>query len=50
MQKFTALNNATLDYTGLTIDSQMAYFIPYGNDDKEFYENGVSITELFLNM
>ena len=46
-QKFSVLDNATLDYTQLNIDPKMAYFVPFGENDKESYEKGGRITELF---
>lgn len=45
--KLNTLEKGGLDFTELTIDSKMAYFVPFGSDDKEYYDGGVSITELF---
>ena len=45
--KLNSLEKGGLYFTELTIDTQMAYFVPFGNDDKVYYDEGVSITELF---
>ena len=45
--KLNTLEKGGLDFTELTIDKKMAYFVPFGSDDKEYYDAGVSITELF---
>ena len=45
--KFNALEKGNLQFVELTPDAKMAYFIPFGNTDKNAYENGISISELF---
>ena len=45
--KLNALENREFEFTELTLDSKMAYFIPFGSNNKEYYDNGVSITDLF---
>ncbi len=46
-KKLSALAENNLSFTELNIDRKMAYFIPFGNDDKEIYDKGVSISDLF---
>ena len=46
-EKFAALENGNLTFSELTLDPQMAYFVPFGDSKKESYEKGVSIAELF---
>jgi predicted helicase len=46
-EKYNSLNNGTLSFTEINLDPKMAYFIPYGDDNKAIYENGISIVELF---
>lgn len=45
--KLDSLEKGDFEFTELTMDSKMAYFVPFGSHDKEYYDNGVSITELF---
>ena len=45
--KLNTLEKGGLDFTELIIDTEMAYFVPFGSEDKKYYDNGVSITELF---
>lgn len=45
--KLDALEKGGLHFEELTIDPKMAYFIPFGSDDKKAYDKGISITELF---
>lgn len=45
--KLEVLEKGGLHFTELTLDPKMAYFIPFGSDDKEAYDNGISISELF---
>lgn len=45
--KLNTLESSNLEFTVLTLDSKMAYFIPFGSYDKEFYDKGISINELF---
>lgn len=45
--KLDSLEKGGFEFTELTLDPKMAYFIPFGSHDKEYYDNGVSITELF---
>ena len=46
-QKFNELVKGSLSFAELTLDPKMAYFIPFGNDDQEVYEKGVSVAEFF---
>lgn len=45
--KLETLAKQELSFTKLKIDPKMAYFIPFGSDDKDDYDKGVSIYELF---
>ncbi|WP_406537368.1 type ISP restriction/modification enzyme [Methanobrevibacter sp.] len=45
--KLDALEKGGLEFTKLTIDPKMAYFIPFGSYDKEYYDKGINIAELF---
>lgn len=45
--KLSCLAAGNLSFTELTVDQKMAYFIPFGDSDKGFYDKGVSIAELF---
>ena len=45
--KFSALEAGNLEFIELAMDPKMAYFVPFGDDSKNIYEQGVSITELF---
>lgn len=45
--KLSCLATGNLSFTELTMDQKMAYFIPFGDSDKGFYDKGVSIAELF---
>ncbi len=36
-----------LVFSQLKLDQKMAYFIPFGSNDKEAYDKGVSVAELF---
>lgn len=45
--KLDSLAKGNLSFTELKMDSKMAYFIPFGNGDKEAYDKGVSLAELF---
>lgn len=45
--KLEALAKGDLTFTLLKLDHKMAYFIPFGNSDKDAYDKGVSIAELF---
>ena len=45
--KLDTLEKGNLEFEEITIDSKMAYFIPFGSYDKEYYDNGISINELF---
>ncbi len=45
--KLDILAKGELAFTQLKIDPKMAYFIPFGNSDKEAYNKGVSLSELF---
>ena len=45
--KLDTLAKGELSFTELKPDKKMAYFIPFGSSDKEAYDKGISITELF---
>ena len=45
--KFEALSKGNLVFSQLKLDQKMAYFIPFGSNDKEAYDKGVSVAELF---
>lgn len=46
--KLNKLADGNLEFKELKVDSKMAYFVPFGNDiDKENYEKGISVAELF---
>jgi len=45
--KFQHLDDEDIDFKEIKLDQRMAYFVPYGNDDKELYEKGINIAELF---
>lgn len=45
--KFEALAKGNLVFSQLKLDQKMAYFIPFGDQDKAIYEKGIGITELF---
>lgn len=45
--KLDILANGELTFTQLKLDQKMAYFIPFGNKDKDAYDNGVGLSELF---
>ncbi len=46
-EKLNALAVGDFDFTELKMDRKMAYFVPFGSDDKSAYDKGVSLTELF---
>ena len=46
-EKLDTLAKGELSFVQLKIDPKMAYFIPFGSDDKDTYENGVSLIDLF---
>jgi len=45
--KLDILAKGNLTFTQLKVDQKMAYFIPFGNSDKDAYDNGVGLSELF---
>ena len=45
--KLNTLVEGNLTFTQLKMDQKMAYFIPFGSSDKDIYDKGVSIAELF---
>lgn len=45
--KLDILANGNLTFTQLKMDQKMAYFIPFGNSDKDAYDRGVGLSELF---
>lgn len=45
--KLDSLAKGNLSFSELKIDRKMAYFIPFGSEDKEVYDKGVSLAELF---
>lgn len=46
-EKLRRLDEGELQFSELTVDRRMAYFIPFGNSDKDSYEKGISIASLF---
>ncbi len=45
--KLETLAKGDLSFSELKIDSKMAYFIPFGSGDKDAYNKGISLAELF---
>lgn len=45
--KLDILAKGNLSFAELKMDPKMAYFIPFGSSDKEVYESGISVAELF---
>ena len=45
--KLDTLARGNISFSELKMDPKMAYFIPFGSSDKEAYERGVSVAELF---
>jgi predicted helicase len=45
--KFRCLERGALDFVELNLDRKMAYFVPLANGDKEIYDKGVCIADLF---
>ena len=45
--KLDILAKGDLTFAQLKIDQKMAYFIPFGNSDKDAYDSGISLSELF---
>jgi len=45
--KLQRLEKGDIEFAELRLDPKMAYFVPFGNDDKEAYENGVGVADLF---
>lgn len=45
--KLDILAKGELTFTQLKMDQKMAYFIPFGSNDKDAYDKGVSLSELF---
>ena len=45
--KLDSLAKGNLSFSELKMDPKMAYFIPFGSGDKEVYDKGVSLAELF---
>jgi len=46
-EKFHNLAETSLDFTMLSQDPKMTYFVPFDNSDKAAYEKGISMVELF---
>ena len=46
-EKLSRLASGNLSFTELTVDQKMAYFIPFGDGNKEVYEKGISLYDLF---
>ncbi|MCL2055025.1 MAG: hypothetical protein FWG90_11420 [Oscillospiraceae bacterium] len=46
-QKFNCLDKVSFDYSELSLDKRMAYFIPFGDTSQKTYCDGVSVAELF---
>ena len=45
--KLNTLEKGDFEFTELEMDPEMAYFIPFESHNKEYYDNGISINELF---
>lgn len=45
--KLNTLAKGDLAFTQLKLDQKMAYFIPFGSNDKDAYDKGVGLAELF---
>lgn len=45
--KLACLEKGNLTFTELTIDAKMAYFVPFGGSNKDAYDRGISLAELF---
>ena len=45
--KLDTLARGNISFSELKMDPKMAYFIPFGSSDKEAYESGISVAELF---
>lgn len=45
--KLDTLAKGKLKFAQLKIDPKMAYFIPFGSSDKESYDKGIELSELF---
>ncbi len=45
--KLDKLAKGNLEFTELSLDKKMAYFIPFGDEKKDAYDNFVRITDLF---
>jgi len=45
--KLDILAKGDLSFTQLKMDQKMAYFIPFGSSDKDAYDKGVGLSELF---
>ena len=46
-KKLAELSKGDLGFKELSIDPKMAYFVPFGDNDKEAYDRGISIADLF---
>lgn len=46
-EKLSRLTVGNLSFSELTVDQKMAYFIPFGDENKEVYEKGISLYDLF---
>ena len=46
-EKLEALENGDFQFTELSVDQKMAYFIPWGTEGKDAYEDGPSLFDLF---
>ena len=46
-EKLSWLASGNLSFNELTMDQKMAYFIPFGDGNKEVYEKGISLYDLF---
>lgn len=46
-EKLSRLASGNLSFTELTVDQKMAYFIPFGDGNKEVYEKEISLYDLF---
>ena len=45
--KLDSLSKDNLEFTELSLDPRMAYFIPFGDEKKDAYDNFIRITDLF---
>ena len=46
-RKFQCLDSNNFEFVELDLDSTLAYFVPFDDEDKKLYDNGVSVSNLF---